>query len=100
MAQAPVLNAALPDQTPTVISRLLARSPVECTASDTRSRLNPPSMPSTLLEAIQCWENSSIALECFGPDVHGHILSHAKAEWAAFNRHVTDWELTRYFERS
>ena len=61
---------------------------------------NVPRIPSTLLEAIQCWENSSIALECFGPDVHGHILSHAKAEWAAFNRHVTDWELTRYFERS
>ncbi|MFM1761196.1 MAG: hypothetical protein RL478_806 [Actinomycetota bacterium] len=61
---------------------------------------NVPRIPSTLLEAIQCWEGSSIALECFGTDVHGHILSHAKAEWAAFNRHVTDWELTRYFERS
>ncbi len=57
-------------------------------------------IPNTLIEAIQCWQNSAIALECFGPAVHGHVLAHAKAEWAAFNLHVTDWELTRYFERS
>jgi len=57
-------------------------------------------IPSTLIEAIQCWENSAIARECFGDDVHDHILSMAKAEWSAFNQHVTDWELNRYFERS
>jgi glutamine synthetase len=27
-------------------------------------------------------------------------LTMAKAEWAAFNQTVTDWELTRYFERA
>jgi len=57
-------------------------------------------IPSNLLEAIQYWEQSAIALECFGHDVHHHILTSAKAEWAAYNQHVSDWELTRYFERS
>ncbi len=57
-------------------------------------------IPNTLIEAIDCWEKSESAKECFGLDVHHHILSMAKAEWTAFNQHVTDWELTRYFERS
>jgi glutamine synthetase len=57
-------------------------------------------IPSNLLEAIQYWEQSAIALECFGHDVHHHILTSAKAEWAAYNQHVSDWELMRYFERS
>ena len=57
-------------------------------------------IPSTLSEAIDCWEKSDIARECFGDEVHHHILTMAKAEWAAFNQTVTDWELTRYFERA
>jgi glutamine synthetase len=32
--------------------------------------------------------------------VHHHIANMARAEWAAFNATVTDWELTRYFERT
>lgn len=56
-------------------------------------------IPATLQEAIECWESSTVARECFGEDVHHHILTMAKAEWGEFNRTVTDWELTRYFER-
>jgi len=55
----------------------------------------PPTMP----EAIELWRNSTIARECFGDDVHHHVLVHAEFEWAAFNRTVTDWERARYFER-
>lgn len=57
-------------------------------------------IPSSLYEAIQCWENSAIVRECFGEEVQHHILTMAKAEWRAFNQTVTDWELTRYFERA
>lgn len=57
-------------------------------------------IPSSLFEAIECWENSEIARECFGDEVHHHILTMAKAEWRAFNQTVTDWELTRYFDRA
>lgn len=56
-------------------------------------------IPSTLQEAITCWESSAIAKECFGDEVHHHILTMARAEWGEFNRTVTDWESTRYFER-
>ena len=56
-------------------------------------------IPWNLPDAIALWENSSIARECFGDDVHHHILTMAKAEWQAFNHTVTDWELRRYWER-
>ena len=58
-----------------------------------------PRIPSTIVEAIHLWEHSEIARECFGDDVHHHILTMAKGEWAAFNHAVTDWELRRYWER-
>jgi glutamine synthetase len=56
-------------------------------------------LPTTLPEAIELWGASDLARRCFGDDVHHHVLHHAEAEWAAFNRSVTDWERRRYFER-
>jgi glutamine synthetase len=50
-------------------------------------------------EAIELWRASTIAKECFGDDVHHHVLHHAESEWLAFNQTVTDWERRRYFER-
>ena len=59
---------------------------------------NLPRIPSSLVEAIELWRNSSIAREVFGDEVHHHILTMASAEWQAFNKTVTDWERRRYFE--
>lgn len=56
-------------------------------------------IPWNLPDAIALWEGSSIARECFGDEVHHHILTMAQAEWEAFNHSVTDWELRRYWER-
>jgi glutamine synthetase len=56
-------------------------------------------IPWNLPDAIALWEGSTIARECFGDEVHHHILTMAKAEWQAFNQSVTDWELRRYWER-
>lgn len=58
-----------------------------------------PRIPSTLADAIELWRGSTIARECFGDDVHHHVLNFAEQEWQAFQRTVTDWELRRYFER-
>jgi glutamine synthetase len=58
-----------------------------------------PRIPSTLVEALAELRTSAVAVEAFGPVVHHHLLNTALQEWDAFNRHVTDWELTRYFER-
>jgi glutamine synthetase len=56
-------------------------------------------LPSTLPEAIQLFDDSTLAREAFGDDVHHHLLNTARQEWLAFNRAVTDWELRRNFER-
>jgi glutamine synthetase len=58
-----------------------------------------PRIPSTLVEAIDALRGSEVAREAFGADVHHHLLNTAEQEWAAANRHVTDWELARNFER-
>jgi glutamine synthetase len=58
-----------------------------------------PRIPTTLVEAIDELRGSKVAVEAFGPDVHHHLLNTAVQEWEASNRHVSDWELARYFER-
>jgi glutamine synthetase len=56
-------------------------------------------LPSTLVEAIDELRRSEVAAEAFGDEVHHHLLNTAVQEWEASNRHVTDWELARNFER-
>ena len=56
-------------------------------------------VPTTLAEAADLWERSEVARAVFGDEVHHHLLVTARAEWSAFNRAVTDWERTRYWER-
>jgi glutamine synthetase len=58
-----------------------------------------PRVPWNIVEAIDAFEQSKIALEAFGDDVHFHLLNTAKQEWAAFNRAVTDWERRRNFDQ-
>jgi glutamine synthetase len=59
-----------------------------------------PRIPTTLAEAADMWEQSAIARECFGDDVHHHLLTMARHEWSSFQQTVTDWERVRYFERA
>ncbi len=58
-----------------------------------------PRIPSTLVDAISELRTSSVAVEAFGSEVHHHLLNTAEQEWNACNRHVSDWELARNFER-
>jgi glutamine synthetase len=56
-------------------------------------------IPATFNEAIDLWEHSALARECFGDNVHHHVLNYAKNEWRAWGATVTNWERQRYFER-
>src|SRR3954454_1739280 len=51
-----------------------------------------PRVPWNIVEAIEQFEQSKVARDAFGDDVHYHLLNTARQEWASFNRHVTDWE--------
>lgn len=56
-------------------------------------------IPSTFNQAIELWEQSTLARACFGDDVHHHVLNFARDEWRAWGATVTSWERARYFER-
>ena len=58
-----------------------------------------PRIPSTLVEAIGELGGSAVAAEAFGAEVHHHLLNTARAGVGGANRHVSDWELARNFER-
>ncbi|SCF31877.1 glutamine synthetase [Micromonospora viridifaciens] len=56
-------------------------------------------VPGTLRDALALWESSELAKDAFGPEVVAHYANHARVELTAFDAAVTDWELTRGFER-
>ena len=56
-------------------------------------------VPWNIVEAIDAFRTSSIAIEAFGADVHAHLLNTAEQEWVMFNRAVTDWERRRNFDQ-
>ena len=58
-----------------------------------------PRLPRTLTEALHLWETSATAATLFGPEVLTHYAAAARAELAAFESSVTDWERVRGFER-
>ncbi|GAA3182451.1 gamma-glutamylethanolamide synthetase GlnA4 [Nonomuraea roseoviolacea subsp. carminata] len=58
-----------------------------------------PRLPATLGEALRRWEEGGLAAKVFGDAVAGHYAAAARAELAAFEAAVTDWERVRGFER-
>ena len=56
-------------------------------------------LPTTLAEAADLLDKSTIAREAFGDDVIDHYLNYAAVELKAFSATVTDWERKRGFER-
>lgn len=55
-------------------------------------------LPTTLWEAAQRLKNSKAAKELFGDDFVSHFAATREWEEREFRKHVTDWELQRYFE--
>lgn len=58
-----------------------------------------PRVPRTLEHAVDLFANSAFAKQAFGADVVEHYAHFYELEIDAFNKSVTDWERTRYFER-
>ncbi|MFD8536672.1 gamma-glutamylethanolamide synthetase GlnA4 [Streptomyces rubrogriseus] len=56
-------------------------------------------VPTTLREAAELWENSTLAKAAFGNEVVAHYRNMARVELDAYAAAVTDWELRRSFER-
>jgi len=55
-------------------------------------------LPTTLWDAAQRLKNSEAAKELFGEAFTSHFAATREWEEREFRKHVTDWELKRYFE--
>jgi glutamine synthetase len=55
--------------------------------------------PAALRDAIAALESGKMARATFGDQVVDHYLNYARTEQSLFDKVVTDWERTRYFER-
>jgi glutamine synthetase len=55
-------------------------------------------IPGSLKEATAIMKSSEIAQELFGEDFVDHFCKTRDWEWKQADKHVTDWELKRYFE--
>ena len=58
-----------------------------------------PRLPTTLLEARELFDSSTVARAAFGDEVVDHYVHAADVELRAFESAVTDWERFRGFER-
>ncbi|SCK21889.1 glutamine synthetase family protein [Vogesella sp. LIG4] len=55
-------------------------------------------LPRSLWEAAQTLKHSAVARDWLGDDFVDHFAATREWEEREFQRHVTDWELNRYFE--
>jgi glutamine synthetase len=58
-----------------------------------------PRVPTTLREAKELFDNSTVARHAFGDEVVDHYVHAARVEVDTFNAAITDWERYRGFER-
>lgn len=63
-----------------------------------QSHMPESALPSTLWDAAQALKNSSAAHELFGKEFVHHFTASREWEEREFRKHITDWELERYFE--
>jgi glutamine synthetase len=56
------------------------------------------SLPRTLWDATQNLKSSHAARSLFGPEFVAHFAASREWEEREFRKHITDWELDRYFE--
>ena len=58
-----------------------------------------PRVPTTLRDAVDLLERSTVARRAFGADVVAHYVNAGRVELTAYDAAVTDWERIRGFER-
>ncbi len=77
-----------------------SRDPGPPVEGDAAARPDVPRAPASLGEAIGTFAGSDWVAATFGKDVVEHYAAMARAEWRAYLRSVTDWEIDRGFENA
>lgn len=79
--------------------QLSLSAPIEGNAYDLQDQLDPNEQFSTnLLDATRLFETSSAVTEIFGAAFQAHFSASRYWEVREYERHLNDWQLSRYFE--
>ena len=78
-------------------NRIEPTEPITGNAYD-RSYPKKQQLPKTLTEAAGRLRKSEAAKDLFGADFVDHFATSREWEEAEFRKHITDWEMERYFE--
>jgi glutamine synthetase len=62
-----------------------------------RKRLNIEELSSSLERAIELFERSELVKQTLPEHIYRKFIENKKIECNNFNRHVTDYEIDRYF---
>ncbi|MEJ1960516.1 MAG: glutamine synthetase [Gammaproteobacteria bacterium] len=92
-----ILSAALGSGLWGIENKIEPEPVVEGNAYDTKFP-EALALPRTLWEAAQRLKDSAMAREWFGEEFVHHFAASREWEEREFRRHITDWELARYFE--
>jgi glutamine synthetase len=63
---------------------------------DERRELGIGELPGSLVEALQCTEQSELVREALGDHIFESFLANKKIEWENYRTHVSQYELDRY----
>lgn len=55
-------------------------------------------LPQSLGDAVEALEADAVLCEALGATLAGEFIAAKRAEWIAYARHVSDWEMRRYGE--
>ena len=59
-------------------------------------KLGIGTLPASLGEAIDLFENSELMRETLGDHIFGYLIKHKRDEWQEYRDRVSQWELDRY----
>lgn len=65
-------------------------------SEEERKRHGIRTLPGSLLEAIQCAEESALLKEALGDHVYHSFIQNKRIEWSTYRSQVTDYEIRRY----
>ena len=55
-------------------------------------------LPQTLSEAVDAFEQDSLARKVFGDSMFEEFVRFKRAEWESYHNHISDWEIERYLK--
>jgi glutamine synthetase len=72
--------------------------PPPITEGNVYSKENAKRPPIDMASALEYFEKSEFVDRIFGKDVHQHLINFYRNEINTYERHVTKWEYSRYFD--